>query len=191
MSSLDENIFGRIAVLNDYLRPEQLEECLQIQRSESPSRRIGDILLERGYLTQEQLRTILEVRRKKVRKVQRDPLELQETDRRFGELALAERLVGLDDLEEAILEQQRLLGIGLHFRIGEILVARSKMKPADVLRILRAQGKRILICPACDTHYNVREFREGRAYSCARCRAALFEPKFLDTVAVDALLDGS
>lgn len=191
MSSLDENIFGRIAVLNEYLKPEQLEECLQIQRAESSPRRIGDILLERGYLTQDQLKTILEIRRKKVRKVQRDPNDLRETDRRFGEMALAERLVSLDELEEAILEQGRLLTLGLHFRIGEILVARSKMRATDVLKILRNQGRRILICPACDTHFNVREFREGRAYSCSRCGSALFEPKFLDSVAVDALLDGS
>ena len=104
---------------------------------------------------------------------------------KLGEYLVRKGLVGQAALDEALIRKP-----SSRKRIGEILVARSKMRVSDVLKILRSQGKRILICHACDTHFNVREFREGQTYACSRCGAPLFEPKFLDSVAVDAMLDG-
>jgi hypothetical protein len=190
MASLDESLFGRIAVLNNYLRADQLEECLRIQRAESPPRRIGDILLEKKYLTEEQLRTILEIRRKKSRKSQANQGEVRENDKAFGHLALQSGLVNLDQLEGAILEQQRLKHLNLHFRLGEIMVAKRMLEASDVVRLLRSQGKQILLCPVCDIHYNVVRYQEGKGYRCNKCQSDLLEPKFLDTVAVDALIEG-
>lgn len=190
MSSFDENLFGRIALLNNYLRPHELEECLAIQRSESPPRRIGDILREKGYLTEEQLRLILDIRRKRLRRVKKDPKEAKLADRTFGSLALAAKCVELDDLEDAILEQQRLSSLGLHFRIGEILVSKGKLEVPQVLKLLEQQGKRILRCPICDIHVNVQRFDAGKAYHCVQCGGRLIEPVFLETVAVDAVVEG-
>ena len=187
---MDESLLGRIAVFNKFVRQDQLDECLRIQRSESPPRQLGEILIERGLITGEQLQIILEIRRKKARKILRRPEEARKTDRSFGKLAVDAGYIGLDDLEDAILEQQRLDHLNLHFRIGEILVAKSKMQLTDVLEVLRRQGKRILICPVCDIHYNVVDFKNGKSYSCAKCQAQLLEPKFLETVAADAYIDG-
>ena len=47
-----------------------------------------------------------------------------------------------------------------------------------------------MICPVCDIHYNVVEYKNGKSYSCAKCRAKLLEPKFLETVGADAYIDG-
>lgn len=190
MSSFDETLFGRIALLNNYLRPDQLEECLAIQRSESPPRKIGDILREKGYLTEEQLRLILDIRRKKLRRARKDPEEAKSVDKTFGSLALAKSYVRLDDLEDAILEQQRLSSLGLHFRLGEILVSRGKLQVSQVLELLAMQEKRILRCPICDLNVNVQRFEGNKAYHCKQCGGRLIEPVFLDTVAVDAVLEG-
>jgi tRNA(Ile2) C34 agmatinyltransferase TiaS len=190
MSKFEENLFGRIAVINNYVTSEQLEEGLQIQRGESPPRRLGEILVEKGYLTPEQLHMILEIRRKKVRKLLRDPQEVREGDKHFGELAVREGYIDLDELEAAILEQERVARLGLHFRLGEILVANSTVTVKEVLEILRRQGKRVMVCPLCDTHFNVIGFKVGKGYRCSNCQAQLLEPKFLDTVAVDAFIEG-
>ena len=187
---MDENLLGRIAVFNKFVRQDQLDECLRIQRSQSPPRKLGEILIERGFLDHEQLQLILEIRRKRARKVQRKPEEARQCDCSFGRLSMEAGYIKLDDLEDAILEQQRLDHLNLHFRIGEILVAKSKMTLGDVLEVLRRQGKRILICPVCDIHYNVVEYKNGKSYSCAKCRAKLLEPKFLETVGADAYIDG-
>jgi hypothetical protein len=186
----DESLFGRIAVYGNYIRPEQLEECLRIQREESPPRPLGEILIDRGYLDAEELRMILEIRRKKGRRTSRRSDAARELENQFGRLALAASMITIDDLEDAILEQQRLDGLNLHFRLGEILVTRGKMKPSDVLEILKRQGKRLLVCPVCDIHYNVKGFRNDKEYSCTRCAVKLLEPRHLDSVSADAYIEG-
>jgi len=188
--SHDESLFGRIAVYGNYIRPDQLDECLRIQREESPPRPLGEILVARGCIDDEQLRMILEIRRKKGRRPSRrsDSARVEETQ--FGKLALSADMITMDDLEDAILEQQRLDSLNLHFRLGEILVTKGKLKPSDVLEILRRQGKRLLVCPVCDLHYNVKGFRNDKEYTCTRCPAKLLEPRHLDTVSADAYIEG-
>jgi len=189
MATLDETLFGRIAVFNDYLRQDQLDETLKIQRSESPPRNIGEILLERGYITHEQLRTILEIRRKKVRKLQRKPAETRESNRTFGDLAVSSGRLTLADLEDAVLEQQRLNLLNLRFFLGEVLVARGTLPPETVLEILKEQGKGVLVCAVCDFHYNVVRYKEGKIYRCFQCDTELMQPKLLDTIAVDGIIE--
>jgi len=189
MATLDETLFGRIAVFNNYLRQDQLDECLAIQRTDATERCIGDILLEKGYISQEALRTILEIRRKKVRKVPQRPEEFRESNRAFGDLALGLGWITLDDLEGAVLEQQRLLQLNLHFCLGEVFLAQGKLTTSQVVDLLSKQGKCILFCPVCESHFNVVKFQTWKTYHCPSCDAELLHPKFLDTVAVDGVLE--
>ncbi len=189
MVTLDETLFGRIAIFNKYLRQDQLDECLTIQRTDATPRFIGDILLEKGYLKLEQLNTILEIRRKKIRKIQKKPGEAQESNRVFGDLTLLAGLITLDDLEGAVLEQERLSQINLHFCLGEVLVAQGKLKARQVIVILGKQGKCILLCPICESHFNVVKYRASKTYSCPQCSNHLIQPRFLDTIAVDGVIE--
>ncbi len=188
MSRFDENLFRRIAVYNNYISKAQLEECLREQQDCGGKRPLSEILQEKGYLAEEQLASILDVRRKKLRKYLRSPKEAQESDRTFGQIALNEGLVDLEQLEDALLEQERLARLNLRFRVGEILVAKKILSAEDVLAVLSKQGKRILVCPACESHFNVAEFEESASYRCAKCEERLEVPKYLDSVAVDAVL---
>lgn len=188
MSTLDETLFGRIAVFNNYLRQEELDECLAIQRTDASARFIGDILLEKGYITAEELNTVLSIRRKKVRKMPRRPEESRESNRTFGDLALAQSLISIDDLESAVLEQQRLSQLNLHFCLGEVLLAQGKMRVEQVIDVLSRQGKCILFCPVCESHFNVVKYQTWKTYKCLGCGAELIRPRFLDTIAVDGVI---
>ncbi len=188
MSKFDENIFSRIALFNNYISRTQLEECVRIKRDEGGEKSLGDLLLEKGYISREQLAAVLSIRRKKIRKYLRNPRELRESDKAFGRLVLTEGLIDLDDLEAALLEQEHLARLNLRFQIGEILIAKNRLSAAAVLKALTQQGKRILLCPVCDCHYNVVEFRETGTYRCIKCESELEEPNYLDAVAVDAVL---
>ena len=190
MSHPDDNLFGSVALLTQCVRHDRLQECLRLQRSESPHRSLGEILLERGYITKEQLQTVLEARRKRGKKQLAAPEDMASADRAFGQLAMSRGFVTVDDLESAVLEQHRLRGLNLRFGLGEIFVAKSKMKPSDVLEILSQQGKMVLLCPLCELHYNVVRFQKGKLYACPHCGAALLQPKFLETVAVDGVIQG-
>lgn len=189
MATLDETLFGRIAVLNNYLRQDQLEECLAIQRTDASRRYIGDILLEKGYITPDQLSTILEVRKKKIRKVPRKAEEARESNRSFGDLAVSVGMISLDDLEAAVLEQERLGQMNLNFCLGEVLVAQGRLRPTQVVDVLSRQGKCILFCPVCEAHYNVLKYQAWKPYPCPQCEGTLIQPKFLDTIAVDGVIE--
>jgi hypothetical protein len=100
-----------------------------------------------------------------------------------------EGLVDLDTLEDAVLEQQRLAVLNLHFSLSEVLLSRGRVGARDVLSVLAKQGQRVLECPICDCHYRVAEFVEGRRYQCPRCQSVLEQAKFLDPLMVDAVLE--
>ncbi len=132
---------------------------------------------------------IREVRRKKARKMLRDHKEIERSERSFGQIALRRGRVTVDGLERAILEQERLRRLNLQFRLGEVMVALGLLPVEAVLEILAEQKKRILHCPACDGHYAVFDYREEGEYRCKKCGGSLTEPFFLDTVAVDGVIE--
>ena len=57
--------FGQIAIREQFVSPDRVLECLEIQRKlqglDVESKRIGEILLEKGYLTQDQASRIVEI----------------------------------------------------------------------------------------------------------------------------------
>jgi len=189
MSRLDESIFRRIAVYHGYLQADQLKECLEENRSSAGASDLGQLLLEKGYLTEEQLQKIREVKRKKTRKALRDPKEVERSERSFGQIALHRGRVGLGDLERAILEQERLRRLNLQFRLGEVMVAQGVLPLEEVLEILTEQQKRILLCPSCEAHYIVFNYKAHEEYRCKNCGGPLADPHFLDLVAVDGVID--
>jgi hypothetical protein len=187
MSRFDENIIGRIAVYHGFLRREQLEECLEEGRAAGAGADLGQLLLQKGYLTEAQLEMIRSIRRKKARKL-RDAKEIERTERSFGQIALRRGLIGLSELEAAILEQDRLRRLNLQFRLGEVLVALGVLNLDEVLGVLDEQKKRILRCPSCDDHYSVFDYQADRQYRCKKCGERLAEPLFLDAVVVDGAI---
>ena len=188
MSKFDENLFGRIAILRDYLTKEELEKCLEVQRESISPKSIGQILLEEGYLNEEQLDRILDIRNKKVRKFLRRHEDSAEVDKEIGRLLLQKGMLDLDVLEGAVLEQQRLRGLNLHFSLVEVLVSRGDIAPQRILDILAERDWRMKLCPVCDAHYQIVNFLEDEEYVCPRCQSPLVGPAFLDTVMVDGVL---
>lgn len=185
----EENLISRVGILNGFLRRDQLVECLEENRASSCPRDLGQILLQKGYLTEEQLDIIQEIRRKKVRKMLWDTKEIDRGERAFGQIALRRGLIQLRDLETAILEQERLRKLNLQFRIGEILVSRGLLPADRVLEILAEQRKRVLHCTTCDFHYQVFDYKAGDEYHCKKCGGLLSEPFFLDSAVVDGVID--
>jgi len=45
------HLVGQIALSEGLLTPERLEECIRLQLSGEPGRALGEILVEKGYLT--------------------------------------------------------------------------------------------------------------------------------------------
>ena len=59
MDSRDDILFGKIALNKRLIRRDLLNRALQYQRTQAPDRPLGEILLEKGILTREQVEEIL------------------------------------------------------------------------------------------------------------------------------------
>ncbi|MEM7234480.1 MAG: hypothetical protein AAF517_20035 [Planctomycetota bacterium] len=191
MSKFDENLFGRIAVINHQVTKEQLEECLEIKRERGSSTHIGNILFEKGYLTREEFQRIVEIRNKKVRKLLRSQEDSQKADQEFGRHAIRENLLDLDQLETAALEQQQMRQFNLHFSLPEVVYSRGMLSARAVLDVLGELGIAMRRCAICDFQYQITDARDGEIYHCPKCDATLQNPAYLDPVLVEGVVEPS
>lgn len=179
MTIIKEDItFGRIAVLNNMITQEQLEEVLAIQRKGDTLRPLGIILLERGYITKQQLHTILEVQKKRMPKPATNPQEKRE-DVTFAYLAVSNGYIDLETIHNCFQLQTELVRKGLLFRISELLVNHHYMAIAEVEKILDILEQRTLECPECKTRYNTIGMTCRSEFDCKKCGTILAVPQGL------------
>ena len=94
----------------------------------------------------------------------------------FGRVAVALRFLTRDDLEKMLRTQKDLVGVGVQKRLGELLLERKILSREQVLLILRAQGKRILVCHGCRKSFNIHHYKTTEGYKCKHCRRPLTHP---------------
>ena len=173
---------------------------------------VGQIALELGFLTDEQLRSCLELQAGQAKPrpigtvllenhfLQPEQLEkiVAEQHRRmkesvpyavatkaeaaFGRLLVKSGLVGEEYVNEALRAQQDFAERQVRKRLGEILVEAGRIIPQVVLIILHQQGKTIRACTFCGAHYNVL-LEVADRFPCRRCGMAMADT--LATVRVD------
>ena len=160
-SPIQDSLFGTLAVRYHFVLPQQVNEAIELQQRYQQSGqtvpRLGEILAQRGYMTNDQVRAVLKG-------------QTANGSVRFGEVAIALQFCPDSEVESALIVQNEIKACGGHQRLGEILVARGKLRPHQVHAVLQAQGKAIVACPGCKTRLNVSGFRAGAAVSCPRCK---------------------
>ena len=92
----------------------------------------------------------------------------------FGLLAIALGFLTREKLDKVLKIQEESEGRGR--RLGEILLKRRALSREQVLLVLRAQGKRILVCTKCKKSYNVHRFTTAGTYPCRHCKTPLTPP---------------
>ena len=105
-------------------------------------------------------------------------------DRSFGQIALERGWIEVAQLEEALLEQERLRRLRLNFRIGEVLVRMEALNVDQAREILREQGFDLSCCRDCDALVEGAS-AEGKSGRCPICDGELRPPVFLDPVPAD------
>lgn len=163
---------------------------------------VGQIALELGFLTDEQLRNCLELQAGQAKPrpigtvliengfLNPDQLEkvVAEQHRRmkesvpyavatkaeaaFGRLLVKSGLVTEQHVNEALRAQQDFAERGTRKRLGELLVEAGRLIPQVVLTILHQQGKTIRACTFCGAHYNVL-LEVADRFPCRRCGMAM------------------
>jgi len=130
-------LFGKIARKHQFVLPDDLEECLIIQqklRLMGGELRLGEVLIDQGYLTNEHVMWIL-------KRQWGSGEELPEDTTRFGVLAATNAFISQVALERALKMQRKVARKGDGLRIGEILVAGGEMTPPERDAIVKLQKR--------------------------------------------------
>jgi len=129
-------LLGKLAIKHGFIQPEQLKEALGFQRqerTEAEQTPLGSILVRRGFVDQNQLDFLLSVQMM---------VEQRKLDRMFGAMAVKNGFIQAEDMDSALQEQEKIFKAKRTVRlIGEILVERGKMEPAQRDAILERQKR--------------------------------------------------
>jgi hypothetical protein len=167
-------LFGSKLVRAGLASPEQVDECLEIQRrSRTPSgacRRLGDIMIERGYVSARQIHAFLNG-------------EVGVTGTRFGEVCLRLGLLNPGQLEAALLSQQQLRAAGRERHLGQLLAEMRLITAADVSSVLKIQGLESTECSKCRIDVNVPAGCPAADLRCPRCgRTLIYATEFEEVI---------
>ncbi len=161
----DDRLLGSLAVREGYVSAQQVEECVSLQKKGTVSKKLGEILIEKGYITPTRLSAILDIQSRQVRIVAADPAR----GGLFGQIALDLGFVPADKIEQALQEQAVLSRSGSPAMLGQILLRKGWLQTGQFLEILKVQRRGVLRCPGCDTFYRFLEADRGAKFACRRC----------------------
>src|SRR6185295_19052565 len=160
MLSESERRLARIAVQRKYLTGTQLCVCIESRRGSSiPLERI---FVERGFLTPQEAEELIRLTN-----------EATTTAPPFGELLIQRGLASDTQVLDAYAVKTQLATQNIHRYLGEILVERHVISPAQVSELLAQQGKRVVDCTGCGYRFNA---IHDEGYECPECGLRL-EPK--------------
>jgi DNA-directed RNA polymerase subunit RPC12/RpoP len=182
-----EILFGRIALMLNLISSTQLTECVMVQEKSSPVKKLGSIMIDKGFLTPEQANEVLVIQQTNLQSPSVHPDQRLE-DVIIGKLMLKHGFASEEQINEALRTQALREQEGVFYRLGEIMVEKGFMTVTDVLNVLKIQHKQIMICPGCGSRFNVASFRPGRKYKCKRCKTLLSLPAELESVEVDTTI---
>lgn len=153
MLSDREKRIADLALRNRYLTRAQLGECCE--RHTATAAPLEQILVERGYLTHEELAEL-------DRLSGRPPL--------FAEIVRDRGLASESQISDALTLKDQLASRNIHRYIGQILVDRSVLSPAQVADVLAEQDRRTRRCQGCGYAFAA---SHAPGYACPECGRAV------------------
>lgn len=164
------------AIKKGLLTEEQLKEALQQKENEGSVRSVITIMIDKKVLSNKAVKEIIEALKRKSMDEQDESYEEIE----FGEEAAQKGYLTYTQLWEAI--ENRLQTSS---RIEELLHKGGTLSLDDALDVLQSQGKRIMKCPECSKQYTVKDYKDGKEYTCLKCGAPLELPEKVETLSTE------
>ena len=166
-------LIGQIALDLGLLTPEQLQQCVDLQAGQVEARPIGAMLVGNHFLSSEQLDLVIAEQRRRLEEAA-PHTPGQKGVIAFGQLAMRIGQVKIEHVNEALRAQQDLADRGQRKRLGELLVGAGHLRAEIVPSLLKIQGKTLMACTFCGSHYNVlSSIAEG--FPCRKCGMPLGE----------------
>jgi hypothetical protein len=161
------HLVGQIAVAEGLLTQQRLDECIQEQVPGAPTRALGEILVQKGYITLEQLDWVIAIQRTRFHRISSDPAR----GGLFGQIALKLDYITAEQLNEVLREQE--VGGGSPPRVGEILLRKKYLTNEQFQEVLHRQQKDVTQCPKCGVYYDVHGRYEGNTFVCSKCNTII------------------
>ncbi len=174
MAEEDEILLGKLALKLSFLSASQLEDALRDQDFYTPGTPLGEILVDKGYLSKDQLERLLETQKKNLAKRDRYLNNSTRKDTLFGKIAIRLGYVDEHQMNWCLREQGKPPEQGGGRRLGAYLVENEFMTHAQVQKILEEQQRGLCECPDCDKRYNIIGYSVDTVYKCKYCNVPLY-----------------
>lgn len=174
MAEDDEILLGKLALKLSFVSASQLEDALRDQDFYTPGTPLGEILIDKGFISRDQLDRLLETQKKNLAKRDRYIKDSSRKDTLFGKIAIRLGFVDEHQLNWCLREQGKPPSQGGGRRLGAYLVENEFMSHEQVQRILEEQQRGLCECPDCDRRYNIIGFTPDVVYKCKFCNVPLY-----------------
>jgi hypothetical protein len=132
------------------------------------SKSLGSILVQAGYLSEEQLAEIRRIQDSRFERLETDPAR----GGLFGQLAVRLGYITPADLYRTLRGQEDARRSGSSLLLGQLLLQRKLITAEQYLELLRSQKKDVASCPACHAFYDL-SAHKGGPFQCTSCRAVI------------------
>jgi hypothetical protein len=132
-------LFGMIALSMGMIDKEQLDECLQLQQQAEEPRQLGEIMLTRGDLTEDQVNDIVAVQRR-MGHVEDLPVVKTEGRKLIGQIMVEAAYIDEKALRSALRRQDILRQTGISPLLGELLIAVGRLTRQRLEKALALQA---------------------------------------------------
>lgn len=144
---------GKLLLENKLATQEEIRECLQLQAmvrgSTGMNLLLGELLVSRGYVDEETLEGILKVQTARLELMSERQAWKEKAkelspkhDVSLGQLAIRNRLITQEQLQEVVELQKKVKAVGVEKRLGEILVERKMLSYQALEGLLQLQKGR-------------------------------------------------
>jgi hypothetical protein len=128
-----------IALSMGMIDREQLDECLQEQQQADGQRQLGEIMLTRGYLEEDQVRDIVAVQRR-MGHVEDLPIVKTKGRKLIGQIMVEAAYIDEKALKSALKRQNLLRETGISPLLGELLIAVGRLTRQRLEKALALQA---------------------------------------------------
>ncbi len=180
MASQKELELGRLAVANQILSQEALDECLATQ--DDSGRPLSLILIDRGYLDDKEIELLVDLYQRKKERTAEPFGDRELEDVLFANLAVTGGHVDLEDLVACVGEREKGGEDARRITLGQMLVKKKVLGVQNFLELARQTEDQTFQCWQCGSQERLGGQRAGREFACAACGAELRVPRMKDLI---------
>jgi hypothetical protein len=170
----EAGLFGKLAVREGLLSEDEVNECLREQAKEGEQRSLGEIMVDRGYLTETQVRTLLGKQQKRLMNCPACNLSFTVLSLSQGKEVHCPRCKG--HLREGKPTGSTRTDAEFATRVLKTVKAELPAAVRPATRVLPASAKRVnAICVICDAVFEGAIDSTGRL-RCPACNST-FSPR--------------